>query len=240
MNASSPGWQWRSQRGTSRSENRDACGVFQSQTYTFSIIVDASSKGKRGVSFNATWIGQLLTRLESGAPSMESIVSWMREAQQSLIHQGFLHEKACYAALLLPNGSTTAHILICGDCCVGYCPDGGQTEWLTTSHTLAKVCTELGIEGPAYRHQIVTRTLNVRRFDPPEVTTCDRAQRGTWLLATDGFRAGQSFPGSAPQDDCSCLRIGLGIEKRNESDSDNMLVRAIDHLRPDIIAKKLA
>ncbi|WP_180734381.1 hypothetical protein [Paraburkholderia sp. PGU19] len=173
-------------------------------------------------------------------PLTDSIVDLMREAQQRLRHEGFLHEKACYAALLLPHDSATAFALVCGDCCVGYCPQGGQTEWLTRSHTLANACGELGIEATASWHQIVTRTLNAKRFERPEVTECNGIDPGVWILATDGFRAGQTLPDIHSQDDCSCLRVGAGLPTLSESDCDNMLVRTMDPAVPARFAEGLA
>lgn len=167
------------------------------------------------------------------------MVSLMREAQQRLRHQGFLYERACYAALLLPHDSTTAFALVCGDCCVGYRPEGGQTEWLTRSHTLANVCSDLGIEVTSARRQIVTRTLNVRRFEPPQVTQCDRLDAGAWILATDGFIAEQTLSDNLHQDDRSCLQVGLGIQEYRESDSDNIFVRTVDGPSSTTLAKSL-
>ena len=94
-------WKWHSKQGTSRTENRDAGGVFFGNAYTLGIVMDASSKGHRGISFNATWIANIFERLPTELASPVHVVDAMREAQKQLREGRFLQERACYAALLL-------------------------------------------------------------------------------------------------------------------------------------------
>ena len=74
-------WQWYSTQGATCSENRDACGIFESETYTFSIVMDAAPRGERGVQFNACWIAQVLDRMSPDLPSIASVLSALHEAQ---------------------------------------------------------------------------------------------------------------------------------------------------------------
>jgi len=58
-----------------------------------------------------------------------------------------------------------------------------------------------------------------------------------WLLATNGYWADDTPPGTAPQDDCSHLRLGDDALDRNRADSPNLILlegssAAKDPLKP--------
>ena len=56
-------WQWRSQKGAERQENRDACGLFANAVTTFAVVMDASAQGENGQSFNMFWMTQVIQAL---------------------------------------------------------------------------------------------------------------------------------------------------------------------------------
>ncbi|RKE39103.1 hypothetical protein B0G76_5496 [Paraburkholderia sp. BL23I1N1] len=104
MNDRSPAtWQWYSRQGTTCTENRDACGIFQSAAYTFSVVVDASPRGERGIQFNTCWITTVLDRMSPELPSVASVLSALHEGQKHLRTERFFAEKASYAAFLFPR-----------------------------------------------------------------------------------------------------------------------------------------
>lgn len=226
MNDRSPAmWQWYSRQGTTCAENRDACGIFQSAAYTFSVVVDASPRGERGIQFNTCWITAVLDRMSPELPSVASVLAALHEGQKHLRTERFFAEKASYAAFLLPREAKDAYAFCCGDCTLGARFPDGNIEWLTRTHTLATALEEQGINADASKRHIVTRTLNAKRFQKPEVHVVPATAFGSWILATDGYRYPESDDTGHPKDDCSALLIGSGLEAEPAAAHNNLFVR---------------
>ena len=150
MNDRSPAmWRWYSRQGTTCAENRDACGIFHSAAYTFSVVVDASPRGERGIQFNTCWITAVLDRMSPALPSVESVLAVLHEGQKHLRTERFFAEKASYAAFLLPREAKDAYAFCCGDCTLGARFPDGNIEWLTRTHTLVTALEEQGINADA-------------------------------------------------------------------------------------------
>jgi len=181
-------WRWYSRQGTTCAENRDACGIFHSAAYTFSVVVDASPRGERGIQFNTCWITAVLDRMSPELPSVASVLAVLHEGQKHLRTERFFAEKASYAAFLLPREAKDAYAFCCGDCTLGARFPDGNIEWLTRTHTLVTALEEQGINADASKRHIVTRTLNAKRFQKPEVHVVPAIAFGSWILATDGYR----------------------------------------------------
>jgi serine/threonine protein phosphatase PrpC len=182
MNDRNPAsWRWYSRQGTTCAENRDACGIFESTAYTFSVVVDASPRGERGVLFNTRWIMTVLDRLRPEVPSIASVLAALHAGQKRLRTERFFAEKASYAAFLLPREAKDAYVFCCGDCTLGARSPDGNIEWLTRTHTLANTFEDLGINADASERHILTRTLNAKRFQPM-FTSYRRplSDRGCW------------------------------------------------------------
>lgn len=218
-------WQWHSRQGTNCTENRDACGILECGTYTFCVVVDASPRGERGIPFNACWIASVLDRLGPGLPSIDAVLAALREGQQHLRAGRFFAEKASYIAVLLPRDAQDAHVFWCGDCTLGIQSPEGTIEWLTRPHTLDNVLEDLNLDADATKRHIVTRTLNARRFQTPEVRTIPAHAPGWWVLATDGYRYQETDDTGHPKDDCSALLIGNGLAAGTATAQTNLLVR---------------
>lgn len=222
-------WQWYSRRGTTCVENRDACGIFQSAAYTFAVVVDASPGGERGIQFNACWITTVLDRMSPELPSTTSILSALHDGQRRLRTEQLFAEKASYVAIVLPSEGQGAHVFWCGDCGLGIESQDGNVEWLTRNHTLGNALEDLGqdlrLEADASKRHIVTRTLNARRFERPDVEPIPAHVRGSWLLATDGYRYRATNHAGHPDDDCSVLRIGGDFDAEPAPAHRNLFVR---------------
>ncbi len=218
-------WQWYSKQGAACAENRDACGIFESETYTFSIVMDASPCGERGIQFNACWISNVLGRMSPELPSATSVLSALQEGQKHLRTERFFAEKASYIAILLPREAQDAYVFYCGDCSLGVRSTEGNIEWLTRPHTLVNALEEFGIDADASKRHIVTRTLNAKRFQEPEVRVIPANVFGLWVLATDGYRYPETDDTGYPQDDCSVLLIGSGLEADSSTVDTNLFVR---------------
>lgn len=218
-------WQWYSEQGTTCAENRDACGIFECATYTFSVVMDASPRGERGIQFNACWISQVLDRMSAELPSATSVLSALHDGQKHLRAERFFAEKASYVAILLPHTTQDAYVFFCGDCSFGVQSPDGNIEWLTRTHTLANASEKFGINADASKRHVVTRTLNGRRFQAPEVQAIPAHASGLWVLATDGYRYRETDDTGYPQDDCSALLIGSGLEAAPATEHTNLFVR---------------
>ncbi|MGY4730725.1 hypothetical protein [Burkholderia pyrrocinia] len=218
-------WQWYSKQGAACAENRDACGIFESETYTFSVVVDASPRGERGIQFNACWISKVLSRMGSELPSARSVLSAFHEGQKHLRTERFFAEKASYVAILLPRKAQDAYIFFCGDCSLGVRSPEGNIEWLTRTHTLVNALEEFGIGTDISKRHIVTRTLNAKRFREPEVRVMPVNVSGLWVLATDGYRYPEIDDTGHSKDDCSVLLIGNGLEADPATVHTNLFVR---------------
>ena len=149
----------------------------------------------------------------------------LHEGQKHLRTERFFAEKASYTAFLLPHEAKDAYVFCCGDCTLGAQSPDGNIEWLTRTHTLVTALEELGISADASKQHIVTRTLNAKRFQKPEVHVVPANVSGLWVLATDGYRYRESDDTGHPKDDCSALLIGSGLEAKPAIDHTNLFVR---------------
>lgn len=217
------GWQWSSKQGAERLENRDMCGLYCSENYTFGIVVDASSKGKSGIQFTETWVSELLRTLPNELPTQAQVIAAMHHAQRLLAQARLFCERACYAALVLPHrADITPTAFICGDCSIGISvPEYGGIEWLSRSQTLASYCDKLLGNGIVVSTNIVTCTLNARRFSPPISLELPINATGKWILATDGFTNGRNRVSENNADDASYLILGMHIPIVCETDRAN-------------------
>lgn len=226
MNRQNPaGWQWHSKKGSACQENRDACGVFETDAYTFFIVADASPRGERGTQFNSCWISQVLNHLSHELPSEASVLAALRAGQKHLRAERFIAERASYIAIVLSRDTRDIYVFFCGDCSLGMRALDGGIKWLTQPHTLNRALGELGIDADTSKRHIVTRTLNAKRFDAPEVRVIPSTSSRILVLATDGFRYPETDDTGNPTDDYSALFIGGNLESNPTTTNANLFVR---------------
>ncbi|CAE6844109.1 hypothetical protein R69658_06860 [Paraburkholderia aspalathi] len=180
MSATDVTWQWNSTQGSTCSENRDACGIYQCETYTFCIVMDASPRGEYGTRFNATWIAEVLDRLSPDAPSEAAVVTYLHEAQRRLRTERFVSERASYIAFLFRHDQTDTSVFHCGDCTLGSQSPEGYIEWLTRTHTLENAYEELGFDVDASKRHILT--ANANREEIPGTRRHDDHRRSCYPL----------------------------------------------------------
>ncbi len=236
-------WQWHSQKGAERRENRDACGLFANTTTSFAVIMDASEKGENGQAFNAQWskfLIEALGRYASG-PTSEHVLEEMRRAQITLRPPAFLLETACFCALLIRHDLERMWIFACGDCRIGVERDEQNVDWLSPVHSMANMYGEaFTIEHAVSdeRHR-VTRCLKARSFAMPDVLEVQFEPASTWRLATDGYWVDQligDLDKTPFDDDRSLLRLGRSLEPMCATDSDNVFVAGTD--KPTLLVTK--
>ncbi|QDX20206.1 hypothetical protein FP568_02335 [Pandoraea pnomenusa] len=213
----------------SKMENRDACGMFRSSEYMLVVVMDATDHGALGVEFNGAWLTSIAGLLSQEAPSADDVVSAMREAHGGLDVRRYLHERACYAALLL-DGEGNATTLTCGDCRVGLQLASGRILWVSRPHTYSESGVfRYGDQRPVSRH-IVTRTLRARRgFESPEMSRLKIEGDAQWIVATDGYWANVASAEQSRDDDASHAIIAPHAGVELDTDCANYILK--DYVR---------
>lgn len=227
---------WSSRRGKARKLNSDAAALVYAGDYLIAVVVDAAEKtyanrllygvspeGKRLAVWWADNCAQVLANVPELLVSEREVVELLVTLQKKL-RPFFLHDIASYGVLILHCRSGDADWYYTGDCRLGIESASDGLEWLGTPHradaffevnldTSLEQCDELKQEA---RHTL-TRTLNAKRFSPPDVIKVRLDQNATesirFLVATDGHwcESPDSHPGSdSIVDDASLLTITHG------------------------------
>lgn len=222
--------QWVSRKGNCRNSNNDAAALVITEQYLFAFVVDAAEKGGNGTNLAQRWAktnAQRIIELPE-PPYPVNIIDTMRETH-TLLRTDFLHERASYCALLLHHKTQNSWAIHCGDCRLGSQKEG-NTTWLTNVHTLANPYGEyftLEDSKNPDRHTL-TRCINARRFERPDVKKIPWGTDLNWILCSDGFWADhidQNIPLEQLEDDASCLAISGNLtDIEHNHDSDNIIV----------------
>ena len=227
---------WFSQQGRERGRNSDAAAVGQQGQHLLAVLVDGAEKGPRGAELARHWADTVLQALaEAAALSQATVDSRLRQAHAQLRHD-FLRDIASYCMVSLDLETLAVHVWHCGDCRVGL-RHPTETRWLTTPHILAHqpgLPSSRSPEEQERREQQLTRSLNARRFCPPEHQAFTLQQGQTLLLSTDGYwqeHLEAGTPRRCLRDDASLLTLPVGsgplAHVEQASDTDNL--RHISH-----------
>ena len=222
---------WFSQQGRERGHNSDAAAVGQQGQYLLAVLVDGAEKGARGAELARHWADTVLQALaEAAALSQATVDSRLRQAHAQLRHD-FLRDIASYCMVSLDLETLAVHVWHCGDCRVGL-RHSAETRWLTTPHILAYqpgLPSSRSPEEQERRDQQLTRSLNARRFCPPEHQVFSLQQGQTLLLSTDGYwqeHLEAGTPRRCLRDDASLLTLPVGsgplAHVEQASDTDNL------------------
>jgi hypothetical protein len=191
------------------------------------LIGDGSPRGLHGAEYIEQWMRFIVDEVANAdTPSCQLILNKMRQGQDAM-RQHFPTERACYGALFIDHLTKAAWTFSCGDCRIGLQIATGEFKWITPVHSSANWRGEEFTSEHAMlecRHS-VTRTLNSRRFDFPEVTKITYSASASWILATDGYWIEQQIrkiPISDLEDDASFLKISIGANGwLNDTDRKN-------------------
>lgn len=225
--------EWRSKRGRSRAENRDACGVHISNEKILAAVVDAAEVGVRGMDYARHWVQQILRiGCENSTLTHEQLVSAMRQAHSEQQAAGYLSEIAAYAVLVIDLKGGLSWALNCGDCRIGCITKKEELRWLTPVHTCANPLGEdfTAVHSAMSSRHILTRRLRVKRFDEPALTLLDQDSVRSWLLATDGYWVENlenldENVNADYEDDASVLHLNsLGSNIKRPADCENLIV----------------
>jgi len=186
------------------------------ENYVFAIVADgAETKGERPSEYIGRWIQLLLTGLARESIVNEAAVIRQMKTSHEALRRSYPAERASYAALLLDREEQRAIMFCCGDCRIGL-ESSEQTEpaWLTPVHSLANW------RGEKFTHEhlvsplrcTLTKSLNSRLFQNPDVIEVGYQATDTWILATDGYWAEHKMEMNSLNDaldDTSYLRISF-------------------------------
>ncbi|MCG5531146.1 SpoIIE family protein phosphatase [Halorhodospira halochloris] len=222
---------WFSQQGRERARNSDAAAVGQQGQHLLAVLVDGAEKGPRGAELARHWADTVMQALaEASTRSQATVGARLRQAHAQLRHD-FLHDIASYCMVSLDLETLAMHVWHCGDCRVGL-RHPTKTRWLTTPHLLVHqpgLPSSRSPEEQERREQQLTRSLNARRFCPPENHVFSLCQDQTLLLSTDGYwqeHLEAGTPRDCLQDDASLLtlpvRPGSLAHVEQASDTDNL------------------
>lgn len=224
---------WFSQQGLERTRNSDAAAVRQLGKHLLAALVDGAEKGPRGAELARHWAEALMQALtEVSTRSQATVDACLRQAHAQLRHDS-LSDIASYCMVSLDLDTLATHVWHCGDCRVGLqLPT--ETRWLTMPHILAHqpgLPSARSPEKQERREQQLTRSLNARRFCPPEHQVFPLQQGQTLLLSTDGYwqeHLEAGTPRRCLQDDASLLTLSVGpgalVHVEQVSDTDNLLL----------------
>lgn len=218
---------WISHQGLRRRSNNDAAAVGRKGDYLLAMLVDAAEQGD-GQALARHWaravIGTALA--EELPPDTVRLIRLMRAEQQQLRHH-HLHAIASYCCALIDLQRRQLHLLQVGDCLAGIQRRDCNIDWLTRPHNLKEqlIWQDYPSATQNNRH-LLTRSLNARRFCPPECQTVTFPPDVELMLCSDGYwyeHLQQGVGLEEVEDDASMLRLGLGEPGLwPQTDSDNL------------------
>ncbi|WP_299773942.1 hypothetical protein [uncultured Pseudoteredinibacter sp.] len=236
---------WTSKQGSKRKLNSDAVAIAYVEQYLIAIIVDAAERefdgrlligiNDKGKRLAQHWADSCLCDIVSHvAYTDENVLIDILRSAQSQLRKHYLHDIASYGLLILNRDSYQFDWWFTGDCRVGTYQDQCEINWLNTPHRLVNQTFINGqnshkTEGNAsVQNQLLTRSLNAKRFSAPEkVSSCLDSTQGL-VLATDGYWCEHLFQGGNLddlEDDASRLMMSQGnMILKNEADTPNLFV----------------
>lgn len=211
-------FQWRTQKGTRTTDNRDCAGIGVNAQGSLMIVTDGSTAGKVSGELARALVKETVDWF-AAAPvvSAETLRDFLRELHRELA-PGFPRGSTSYLIVIL--GEKDCFAAYAGDCTLGIFDGKGALLWITAPHTLANAVNELPLADIAKsktRH-LLTSSFRSKEFIAPTIERIE-VSNGRLVLATDGFWAElgpdqqTSFLDSGrreqtgDQDDCSALLI---------------------------------
>lgn len=199
---------WNSKKGVDRKTNNDFLGVLNDKNHCVCFLFDAASRTEKSNKFCKNWVLEFITLLAKyKSLSSEVIIKVLQDNHESLRRQ-YVSEIASYTCVYLNKQTAEVLSLGVGDCRVGntsHLMDG--IKWKTQVHTLANILGQdvtVDILNQNERN-ILTRSLNARRFETPELKSFSRDN--AVILATDGYWVDYENQNNSGSDDASYLMI---------------------------------
>ncbi|HBO6306572.1 MULTISPECIES: hypothetical protein [Pseudomonas] len=220
---------WISHQGTERQSNNDAAAIGRKDHYVLAMLVDAAEKGD-GQGLARHWSRSVIAAAMGATQQLDpaGLISIMRAEQQLLRHH-HLHAIASYCCALIDLQHQLLHIVHVGDCLLGIQRHGEAIDWLTRPHNVQDQTIWPGAtSGIQESRHLLTRSLNARRFCPPDWLTTDLPRDVRILLCSDGYWHEHLHAGVDLQsvlDDASVLSIEPGApDIQQQTDCDNFAV----------------
>lgn len=216
--------EWTSRQGPSNKSNNDAAAVSQRHQFWLAMLVDAAEKG-HGQRLAQYWCQTVIQAAVTASqpPNIDELVRIMRVEQQELRHEHLL-AIASYCCLLIDLQEQQLHVLHVGGCMAGL-RLGADTCWLTRPHTVAaQPFWSPQVQPSCESHHLLTRSLNAKRFVPPECQTISLPPDACIFVCSDGYLQGED-----QRDDVSLLTLrpgGSGTEI--ETDAANFFFISLE------------
>lgn len=223
---------WFSQTGSDRAKNCDA-GCYGMTEQTIALAIVDAAESEKAQEFSRYWAETLVTAASTFGYSKDAsrIFSELANTQSELRHQ-FLHAIASYALVVIHFPTGEGVMLSAGDCLVGISADNsidlGGVDWLNSPHTADRQMSEMG-EVPRLEsgiEHVLTRSINAKRFVPPEITSFLISEGQRLILATDGcWREPLREANGQKSDDSSALSLTWTVGDltvHQESDTENL------------------
>lgn len=220
---------WTSRQGRQTRANSDAVAIADHGDQWLALLVDGAEIGGNGQALAHHWATTIagLVRHRSQPLTPASLVQRMRAEQLQLRHH-FLRDIASYCCVLLDKPTGHLDVLFTGDCRAGLQQAGGRIAWLSMPHTLDQQPPYSHTDQPGPRSRLLTRSLNARRFAPPEHLSSRLDATTTLLLCTDGYWLDHLQRGTAVDqlpDDASVLTLAPGEPRlHQQSDTNNLFL----------------
>jgi len=222
---------WISRRGNQTRANSDALAIADNDDQWLGLLVDGAEIGGNGQALAHHWATTIASLAQHSSQPLTptGLVDWMCAEQLQLRHR-FLRDIASYCCVLLDKPTGHLDVLFTGDCRAGLQQAGGRIEWLGRPHTLDRQqpYSQTTSDQPDPRSRLLTRSLNARRFVPPEIISAQREASSTLLLCTDGYwldHLQRGTPQDQLPDDASLLMLAPGEPRLfQQSDTENFFI----------------
>lgn len=224
---------WESRQGTLTPSNNDAAAIGIGEHIFVSIIVDAAQSriivGNKARELSQHWCQTVAKQiLQHSTPLCpERVIQTLRNEQAEL-RKDYLHEIASYCLVIIAPESGQYLLLHCGDCIAtvtNQSSDPRKASRLCLPHTLEEQYRIIQTEEHSDHERslraksTLTRTLNAKRFHPPETFLGVFESQHSLTLSSDGHWRGDT------SDDHSSLVLAHGTPSiQCATDCENLFV----------------
>jgi serine/threonine protein phosphatase PrpC len=239
---------WKSQKGKQRHSNNDSVAIGYVDQYLLIVMVDAAEKhvnyrpvtevDDKGRSLSQHWANSCLNELMSlGDFTDESLLVKCLENKQKELRKSFLLSIAAYGILIFNLKTMKFKWCFTGDCRLGVKNEESSIiDWLGYPHRLeespflaSNIVSEIKVsEFKDRTKNILTQSLNARKFYQPEIINYKMHEGNVVVLATDGYWCEHLLEKKdlcQLDDDASILSISHGSQSIcSLTDSPNLFV----------------
>lgn len=185
--------EWRSRTGHHRTANSDAACYFVSEEFAIVGLVDAA-ESIDSQRFACDWARIIVQAAREASAPIDAgeILENLRAAQFNLRYT-YLAERASYSLVAIHRQTGYATVFWAGDCLVGLLTSNvespSEVAWLCQPHTADTHLSAAGvlIQSANNLKHLITRSINARRFIPPDSVSLSVLPGQAVVMVTDGY-----------------------------------------------------